>query len=297
MIFGKSPLVCFAILILLISCQKLEAFVWKDDPQEEIVLPDSVETSLRIAIIGDSISSFAKSAPSDLDGYAGANYKAFYPRGNVKRIENMWWYKVAQAFNIPNDNICNCSWSGSRVSGNSTSTTSASVGCSTKRIMDLASKGFDPDIVFCFISCNDWAGNVPLGLWTYTDGIPPAEGTISTLREAYALMLSKIKVYFPECIIVCLTNLDDPKRDYTPGWPSNNKRGVTVDDWNKSIFEISSAFGCYTINLQDCGINYDNASDYTVDSGLHPNDAGMTLIANKVTTEIANIIALATESE
>ena len=280
-------------LILLVSCQKDVTFVWGPElPEEEVIVcPDSSKKQLKLAVIGDSISSFKDSSPSDLNGYNGAKYATYYPIGDVKHIANMWWYKVAQSLNVSTDDICNCSWSGSRITGDSSSTTSASAGCSTKRIMDLSIKGFSPDIVFCFISCNDWAGNIPLGNWSDTDDIP-AEGVISTSREAYALMISKIKQYYPSCRIVYLTNLDDTKRDYTPGWPSNNRRGVSVDDWNKSLGELAKALGCYIIDLQDCGINYFNVSTYTVDGGLHPNDAGMTLIANKIIKELTAIMEM-----
>lgn len=272
--------------ILLISCIKAEALDWELElPKEVFVLPDSSVATLRMAIIGDSISSFKGSSPSDLNGYEGASYQYYYPKGDVRRIECMWWYKVARVLEIPLENICNCSWSGSRVTGNSTSTTSASAGCSTKRVIDLSSKGFDPDIVLCFISCNDWAGNVSLGNWSYTEEIP-MDGLISTTREAYALMIAKIREQYPSCLVFCMTNLEDTKRDYTPGWPSNNRKGVSVNDWNASLTELFTSLGCFTIDLQDCGINYDNLPNYTIDGGLHPNNAGMTLIANKVVTEL-----------
>ena len=284
----RRPFLILIFPILFISCIKAEALVWDlEIPNEGMVLPDSTSTTIKIAIIGDSISSFKGSSPSDASGYVGANYAYYYPKGDVKGLENMWWYKVAKVLDIPIDHVCNCSWSGSRVTGNSLSTTSASAACSTKRITDLSFKGFDPDIVLCFISCNDWANNVPLGNWSDTDSIPP-EGVISTAREAYALMICKIKEHYPSCQVFCMTNLDDTKRDYTPGWPSNNRRGVSVGFWNESISELSTALGCYTINLQDCGINYENVSSYTVDGGLHPNDSGMTMIANKVAKELAN---------
>ena len=118
----------------------------------------------------------------------------------------------------------------------------------------------------------------------------PAEGTLSTLRDAYALMISKIKAHYPSAIIVCMTNLEDPKRDYSPGWPSNNRRGVSVEEWDKSILDLAESFGCITIDLQDCGITYDNAHSFTVDGGLHPNDAGMTLIAQKVLKEMTAVL-------
>ena len=100
-------------------------------------------------------------------------------------------------------------------------------------------------------------------------------------------MISKIKKLYPQCLILCLTNLDDTKRDYTPGYPSNNKSGISVRDWNNSIMELSNAMGCVLVDMQNCGIDYYNVDDYTVDAGLHPNDAGMTLIANKVIKELA----------
>lgn len=289
----KKGSISFLFLIfplLLMSCIKAEALVWEIEfPEEDIILPDSTASSIRIAIIGDSISSFKGSSPSDAEGYEGTKYAYFYPSGDVKRLENIWWYKVAEELNIPINNINNCSWSGSRVTGNSSSTTNASTGCSTKRIIDLSSKGFDPDVVLCFISCNDWAHDVPLGNWTAEEAIPP-DGVISTAREAYALMISKIKELYPLCQIFCLTNLEDTKRDYSPGWPSNNRRGISVDDWNKSITELSMALGCNTIDLQECGINYDNLSRYTVDGGLHPNNTGMTMIAHTVAKELAKVL-------
>ena len=278
-------------IIVLSSCQKAEVPIPPPDiPQEtesEVFFPQ--ESTIRIAIIGDSISSYKDSSPSDLDGYQGAKYATYYPKGDVKLIDKMWWYKVAQSLNVTIDHICNCSWSGSRVTGDSSSTTNASAGCSTKRIMDLSSRGFAPDMVFCYISCNDWAFNIPLGNWSPSDSLP-SEGLVSNAREAYALMLSKIKEYYPDCLIVCLSNFDDPLRDSTPGWPSNNRIGISTDDWNKSIMELATAFGCYFVDLQECGIDYNNAAQYTIDGGLHPNDAGMTLIANQVIKTLATIM-------
>ena len=257
-----------------------------ENPQEE---EDSLRSSFRIAIIGDSISSFAGFSPSSLAGYNGMKYKTYYPKGDVKSVKNMWWYKVASSLGVDADSIANCSWSGSFVTGNSDSTVSAYAGCSFKRVSDLSYKGFSPNLIICFISCNDWASNIPLGNWSLGDGIPK-NGTITTMREAYALMLYKIKKSFPEAIVVCLTNLDDAKRDKTTGWPSNNSKGVTVEMWNQSIKDISDALGCYSIDLQDSGLNYYSIPNLSVDNGLHPNDAGMTLIAQTVSTEIKRIL-------
>lgn len=276
--------ICFCLFVLA-SCQKDVADLLEDTRE----MADPGYPHIRIAIIGDSISTFNGYAPSDSTGYDGVEYSSYYPQGDVKSVENTWWYKTAALLGISANNITNCSWGGSHVTGNSSLTTNASAGCSSRRISDLSYKGEKPDIIICYISCNDWAHDIPIGNWAGSDSIPE-EGKVSTLREAYALMLYKIKQAYPESMVICLTNLDDVKRDKTPGWPSNNSNGITVEQWNENIKEVAGVFGCYTIDLQDSGINYNNVLSYTVDRGLHPNKAGMTLIANKVAKEIKSLL-------
>lgn len=245
----------------------------------------------KIAIIGDSISTYAGWLPSDISGYDGSTYNRYYPRGDVNSVSKTWWYKLAILLGLdPATNISNCAWSGSKVSGNSESTTSAAAGCSDRRISDLTLRfnGKSPDIIICFISCNDWGKtpNTPIGNWSITDQIP-SDGTITELRAAYALMLNKLHTTYPLAKVFCCTILDDFSRDATPGWPSNNASGVSTYEWNKNIEEIAQAFGCEIIDFNRCGINYANIGTYfSVDSGLHPNDAGHTLMANKAFNEL-----------
>ena len=241
-----------------------------------------------LGIIGDSISTFQGWLPSDIPGYDGSTYAVYYPHGTLTMVQQTWWYKVATQLRISPEHISNCSWSGSRVSGNSTSTTSAGAACSTRRISDLTLRGFTPDIIICFISCNDWGNtpNVPIGDWKVTDPIP-SEGTITEMRAAYALMLNKIHVAYPQSRVFCCTILDDFARDRTAGWPSNNYDGVSTHEWNENIIDVATALGCDVINLHRCGINYSNIAEYyAVDAGIHPNSAGHTLMARKIVAEL-----------
>lgn len=241
-----------------------------------------------IAILGDSISTYTGWLPSDVAGYNGAKYEVYYPHGDVKSASDTWWYKVAVGLGMnPTTQISNCAWSGSKVTGDSTSTTSAAAGCSNRRITDLSLRlnGKAPDIIICYISCNDWGNGVAVGDWS-VDSDVPSEGTISTFREAYALMLYKIHKAYPYARVFCCTNLDDTSRDRATGFPSNNSNAVSVKTWNDSIIEIAEAFGCDVINLHDCGINYANISNFVVDAGLHPNAVGHTLMARKIVAEL-----------
>lgn len=244
----------------------------------------------KFAIIGDSISTFSGWLPSDRPNYDGAAYSAYYTptRGDVTSPDKTWWYKTLKYLGITPvkwENVNNCSWSGSRVSGDSASTTTATAACSERRITDVGLGDFNPDIILVFISCNDWYGNVAVGNWSIADSIP-SDGTISELRASYALMLHKLHTHYPDARIFCCTNLDDPRRDKVSGWPSNNNNGVTTHQWNQNIKEIAEAFGCDVIDMHACGINYQNFTSLAVDEGTHPNAAGMTLMAKKVSAEL-----------
>ena len=234
-----------------------------------------------IGIVGDSISTYKGWLPSDIEGYDGSTYQAFYPRSGVNNVEFTWWYILAKMLNIEPNKISNCSWSGSKITGNALSNESASAGCSNRRVTDLSARGFTPDIIICFISCNDWAYNVDIGTWV------PSDEIVYTLRESYAVLLNKIHTNYPLSHIFVCTNLDDYNRDGDSTWPSNNSRGISTFEWNKNIIELADAFGYDVINLNKCGINYQNISSYfSIDNGLHPNIDGMKLIAQKAYNEI-----------
>lgn len=179
----------------------------------------------------------------------------------------------------------NAAWSGSRVSGEPKGS-SASAGCSDQRIIDVGRNGA-PDIIICYISCNDWSGNVAIGTWQTNDPIDPdTSTTISELRKAYALMLYKIVKTYPSARVFVCTNLDDTSRDKTTGWPSNNTDGVSTSEWNKNIVEVATALGARIIDLHACGLNYMNIASYCVDAGLHPNSAGQKIMADFITAQL-----------
>ena len=252
----------------------------------------------KIAIVGDSISTYNGWLPSSVPGFSGTTYATYYPQGDVNSVDKTWWYQVAQNLGINTTDIANTSWSGGTVCGDSTSTTNGKPACSTKRISDIAIRGFIPDIILVFISCNDWyqcglsGYSTTLGDWRIIDPIP-AEGTIHKFRNAYALMLAKIRQTYPLSRVFCCTILDDFRRDGIAddesdnAWPPNNAAGITTTEWNNNIKEIAEAFACDVIDMHDCGITYFNIrQNYAVDAGLHPNAAGHALMARKVTSEL-----------
>ena len=230
----------------------------------------------RLAIIGDSISTFSGTMPS---GYA-----IYYPAGDVQSVDKLWWHIICTNLGM---NYTNTAWSGSRVTGTPTGS-SAAAGCSNQRVTDAGRNG-TPDIIIFYISCNDWAGNVGIGTWKTSDPIDKdTTSNVTTLREAYALMLYKFQIAYPNARMFVCTNLDDTARDGASGWPSNNGNGVSTYEWNCNIREVAEALGARVIDLHACGLNYMNIRSYCVDSGLHPNTAGQKIMADFIQ---ANLIA------
>lgn len=230
-----------------------------------------------IAIIGDSISSFTGTSPNVYD----IMYPQYYPRLSVTDVNQMWWKIVADTIGLT---PANCSWSASRVTGKPKGT-DAYAACSDKRIRDVGRNGV-PEKIFCFIGCNDWGNEIPLGTWTSGDPIPDdsqmgPDDQITTFKEAYVLMLNKLKTAYPTSTVYACTLLEDASsRDETPGAPGDNADGVTIPQYNQAIKDVAQAMSVEVIDLHEC-MTYAEVTANTAE-GLHPTAAGQAIIARYV---------------
>lgn len=244
-----------------------------------------------VSVVGDSISTFS--------GYIPSGYATFYPSsaiaqggtGSLTSVEQTWWHKLCKELGLKL--LRNASWSGSYVTGNSSST-SAIVGCSDIRISDLAgSDGSTPDIVIVYIGINDLFNSdvssrgTTLGDWTPDQEIPEG-GTVTEFSSAYALMLKKIITTYPDAKVFCCTLLTTARNykdtDGTETFPTKHA-GVTLNQVNNKIREIALGIGCNVIDVHACGINYFNIKKYTIDT-THPNASGAELIKNQMLAEL-----------
>ena len=236
----------------------------------------------KVSFLGDSITTF--------QGWIPEGYAYYYPRYGITDVEQTWWKQLINVTGM--ELVKNCAWSGSRITGNAASTTSAAAGCSTKRINDLADGDRIPDIIIILISINDFGGDVPLGTWE--GGLLPEDSTsVGNISEAYALMVSKILRTYPHAEVFCGTVLETPLHSYdstTNQYPSDfgtpGEEGYTrVHDYNETIRKIARAFGVNVMEMHQCGIHYFNSAHYLGD-GLHPNPAGAKLMARKALSEL-----------
>ncbi|WP_407453573.1 SGNH/GDSL hydrolase family protein [Methanobrevibacter sp.] len=247
--------------------------------QDELYKLSSVFSKIKgkkVSIIGDSISTF--------QGYlADSEYAYFYPKGNVTSVEQTWWYQVINELEM--SLLKNCSWSGSECYGNSSSTTTASAGCSTKRINDLANGTTKPDIIFCYIGINDFYNGtgLPSTEWTPESSIPSDSTNIDNFFEAYVIMIHKIKQKYPNARVFCFTLMDCPT--VKTGYPLINGAGVALNTFNDHIRKVANTFGCDVIELHNCGLNQINFSSFGTDT-THPNVNGHKMMKDKIKVEL-----------
>lgn len=234
----------------------------------------------KVAIIGDSISTYSGTMPS--------GYTTYYPHGDVNDIKYMWWNILCSNLGMQ---YVNTSWSGSSVTGTPKGTTAYS-GCSDKRAQDAGRDGA-PDYIIILFGINDFTGSVDLGNWQVNqpiidDSSYSTTDRVSEFRMAYSLMINKLQVLYPECRIVCCSLVDTLTNDAVQGWPADNADGVALNQYNENIREIATAMDCVFINLAACGITYNNLSVFMIDEvthKLHPNLKGQKLMGDFVTKQ------------
>ncbi|TCL59318.1 lysophospholipase L1-like esterase [Kineothrix alysoides] len=243
-----------------------------DEAKNEEQQPLSPWAGKKVSICGDSISTFT--------GFIPDYYSKFYPEnGDITDVNDTWWMQVIKRTGME---LCrNASFSGSTVSGQSQDNHEGRYSCGNQRMADLASEEGDwPDIIIILMGANDLLNHIPLGAYNSASAVE--EGYIQTFSEAYALMLDKMKTWYPDAEIYCCTIAEVSRwNDAGEKFPFMNEHGLTVKDYNAWITAIAQEKGAKLIDVYNCGITYENAQEYTSD-GTHPNAAGAKLIADKV---------------
>lgn len=68
-------------------------------------------------------------------------------------------------------------------------------------------------------------------------------------------------------------------------YPLNAEYKEGTEYLNKMIEQLGETNGVQVINLENCGITWDNTQEYRLDE-LHPNKEGMLMIAEEVIREM-----------
>lgn len=203
--------------------------------------------SLRVSIFGDSYSTF--------EGYIPPTHEPWYaPEGSpyskgdsndVKRVEDTWWWQVAQ--NMGYRIEVNNSWSGSTVGYYGYRNENFQPRSFNTRVAYLG----EPDIILCCCGTNDsWSGE-KTGEYKYANW---TENDMWYFRPAMARLLSAIRQNYPMAKPYIIINTE------------------LREDIVESMAVICRHYGVEYIQLHDI----DKQSG-------HPSKAGMKAFADQVT--------------
>ena len=239
----------------------------------------------KISILGDSISTYGVPDSRNEDGtYCYSYYPTetcrYSQSGSVTiegttyssiqfDVNNTWWMQVINRLGATLG--INESWRGTRVAGAGESAFN-----NQTRINHLGGNG-NPDLILVFGGTNDAGGSVTLG--TFNGGVYSDYDTseeiaalpVTTFADAYKAMLIRLMYTYPSSEIVCIL----------PTFTTSYYTIAALDNYVEVIKEACDFFGIKWIDVRVSEITIFNKASYLVD-GIHPNAAGMTLLANKI---------------
>lgn len=235
----------------------------------------------KVSILGDSISTYANISNNAAYNSTLTGGAIFYSVGRYGVYQqDTWWQQVIDAWDME---LCvNNSWSGSAVLNTRTGT----VGVYIDRCVQLHNNaGEMPEVIFVYLGTNDFtdlnSNAAKMGSFEairYDELIKKTSDTYhyatpTTVCEAYAIMLHKMTVRYPDAEIYCLSLLA-------------RKSGAQPQAFNADLAQIMERAGCKTVDLYSLltAANFDN---YMGDT-LHPNPDGMDLISRAVIEAMSN---------
>lgn len=207
---------------------------------------------MKISIIGDSISTF--------EGYIPEGYETKYPFGNVKQVEQTWWYQMIErnGWTLGHNN----SFSGSRISNTSPLQIPHTNFSDDSRILN-----FESDIIIIFGGTNDY-------------GAVMNQPDMKEFKEQYRYMLSNLIKKNPNSKFILCT----PLRRLDIKTKTKPHKKLKLKKIARAIKDVSSEYKCCkVIDLYSHKIKL---SDFFFIDGVHPNEKGMSSLSNWIETGI-----------
>ena len=240
----------------------------------------SAMTGKNVSILGDSISTFVgySNNSTDTNSTIRNNYVSYGENKDIptlSSVDETWWMQVINQLEMQ---LCvNNSSGGSKVLGNGTNNIQSAYIDRCKQLHDDTTDNNDggtiinPDYIMVYLGVNDASGNVDTGSFdsinwetlitsnndgTYTYGTP------SNFAEAYAVMIHKMTIKYPNAKIFVF-NLG---KDFS----GNGK----LDSYNNTIAKVAEKYGCYLADMTASKMSGTGYANYTSD-GVHPTAIGM----------------------
>ncbi len=247
-----------------------------------------------LSVLGDSISTFENASNGKAASTTNSTIKdnvAYYTseKTNVT-LDKTWWKQVEAKTGMKI--LVNNSYSNSNIFDPKYKNSNVGYLSRAVNLHDNTgnNSGEKPDIIAIYLGTNDVSKHSShLGLAediNYKKLIKKSNGKTTyakptTVCEAYAIMIHKIKAAYPKAEIYCFNIL--PRRGAT------DTLAQAISDFNDSIRIIADYYECNYVNLNKCsGITASRLVNdrYLHDKLLHPNKKGMSAIANAFIDEL-----------
>ena len=224
---------------------------------------------------------------------------------NYNRDFDVWWLYAAKELGFT---PIAATWSGSSITSHTATPYSAkaisyawhdgTIRRLGRRIPGTMER-IAPDVVLIYRGTNDLSHSKKVRLtegyfddpdWCYPTTDELGDGTYG-FKEGLSLTIKKIRETYPKARIgLCTCNTF--KRNDSADFPTNNGN-FSIPQMNKAIREVADFFGCHVIDLDKCGITFENCyeSGYITDSEsipTHPNESGHRLLGQQAVNDLIN---------
>lgn len=157
-----------------------------------------------------------------------------------------------------------------------------------------------PDVVLVYRGTNDLSHSSRVrlteGFFDTADWECPTTDLLSDdptygYKEGMSILITKIRETYPHAqVVLCTCNVF--KRSNYNNFPTNNGQ-FSIPQMNKAIREVADFFGCHVIDLDKCGITFENcySEGYITDSATtptHPNATGHAMMGRQAICDLVN---------
>ena len=246
------------------------------------VIVENIFKGLKLSLLGDSISSYIGTIPE--------GNKAYYTGSNagVSSSEQMWWKILCDELEmIP---LVINGWSGSTVTNNIRDNIIYKPSSDISRCQELHNGNDMPDIILIAMGVNDYSYNANLGTW---DGTTELNDDVSTFRSAYATMLKRIQIKYPNSVIICISPWFVQRGIDKDSTYVNNQLGLTENNYSNAIKDVANIMNCSFIDGTNIGFNrYNYYPKYCIDNELnptHPNSKGQEIMGTTIAQRLKQI--------
>lgn len=262
---------------------EVDKFIQGDTIENLVPLPLKGK---KLSLLGDSISSYAGTIPTENEAYYTGN------NSGVSDACQMWWNVLCSRTGmIP---LVINGWSGSGITQLTDSAHSGKTPMSaTSRCQALNVGTTTPDIILIAGGVNDYtyaeqSSQVPSD---WDGSTAPING--NSFDETYAVMIKNIQTAYPNTVVVCLSTWFT-MRGTDNGYTLVNGEGLTQADYDKAIEKVAKLMRVPFISVDTCGFSRSNFyPTYAEDSSTiptHPNKNGQKVMGEYLANVLPEIV-------